>query len=116
MTTIGRLMLIAMAVGPVCAYAQTPGSGNDTRHDSERRQDAGAVISADIKGFGRDEAWREGAWQPRRGDQHPIATATPTEAPELGLGFAACSLVLCIGGLAVVRGRRTPKLTTPELS
>jgi hypothetical protein len=112
-----RLILIAMAAGPVCAYAHAPVSGNEAR-------DMGAVISReaispDMKGFGRDGASHDGAWwRPGRGDRPPVASTTPLDAPELGLGFAASSLVLCIGGLAVARGRRTPGRDgcTPELS
>ena len=104
MRIVGGLVLIAMAAGPVCAYAQqAPVS------DNEARRDAGAVISPDIKGYGRDnvwrDVWRDGAWRPRGGS--PAATAAAVAAPELSLGFAASSLALCIGGVAVARGRRT---------
>jgi hypothetical protein len=96
------LVVMVMAAGPMWAYGQTGGSANHARGT--------VAISPDIKGFGRDGAWRDGGWQPLRvlrGDQHSTTTsAVPVAAPELGLGFAASGLALCIGGVAVARGRR----------
>jgi hypothetical protein len=111
MTNAGKLILIAMAGGPVCAYAQAQVSGNEARHDLGAAIAPDRAVSPDIKGIGRDGAWGDGEWQTRRGDGPPVAGATPKDAPELSLGFAASSLLLCVGGLAVVRGRRPPELS-----
>ena len=46
----------------------------------------------------------------RRDFQAPAApkAAAPAAAPEINAGFAAAGLTLLFGGVAILRGRRTP--------